>query len=217
MISPEFDNMRRFMIDSQLRTSGVNTAWILSIMGTVPRDKFVPVDRAATAYSDRSVPLGSGRSLNPPLTTGLMLQAAGLQSDDTVLLVGAATGYLARLIAAHVASVTAVEQSTDLLVRARKNLNGLSNVALIEGPLNSGAQDNAPYSVVIIDGAITTLPDAIIAQLANGGRLVCGLLEGPVSRLALGYKRQGAVSLRTVTECEIAPFPGFAREKEFVF
>ena len=209
--------MRRAMIDSQLRTSGVNEPWIIAAMGAVPREQFVGSGQMATAYMDRAIPLGTGRALNPPLTAGLMLGAAALRGDDNVLLIGAATGYLARLIAPRVATLCAVEQSTDLLARARHNLSAIAGVQLIEGLLSEGNAQAAPYSVIIIDGAIAEIPDSVAAQLAEGGRVVTGLVDGAVSRLAIGYKRSGSIVLRAITDCEVAPLEGFALVKEFVF
>ncbi len=205
------------MIDSQLRTSGVNAPWILGAMGLVEREKFVPADRAAIAYMDRSVPLGGGRSLNPPLATGLLLQAADLQPADRVLVIGAATGYLALLVSGQVASVTAVEESAELLSLARTNLAACANVQLVEGALLLGAAAHAPYSAIIIDGAIAALPQSLVDQLAEGGRVLCGLSDGAVSRIASGYKRGGVVGLRAIADSEIAAIPGFGRVKEFVF
>ncbi len=217
MVSPDFSAMRRAMIDSQLRTSGVSEPWIVAAMAALPRELFVPTDRWATAYMDRSIPLASGRALNPPLATGLMLGAAEVKADDNVLLIGAGTGYVASLIAGRVMSVTALEQSGAILELLRRNLAVFDNVTLVEGPLNAGVADKAPYSLIIIDGAITELSGTIIEQLAEGGRVVTGLSEGAVSRLAIGYKRGGAIVLRPIADCEIAVLPGFESAKEFVF
>jgi protein-L-isoaspartate(D-aspartate) O-methyltransferase len=217
MVSPDFPAMRRAMIDSQLRTSGVSEPWIVAAMAALPRELFVPADRRATAYMDRSIPLAPGRALNPPLATGLMLGAAEVRGNDTVLLIGAGTGYLASLIAGRVTTVTAVEQSAPILEHARRNLAVFDNVALVEGPLNAGAEVNAPYSLIIIDGVIAGLPGAIAGQLAEGGRVVTGLIDGAVSRLAIGYKRGGNIVLRPIADCEIALLPGFEPAEEFVF
>jgi protein-L-isoaspartate(D-aspartate) O-methyltransferase len=217
MYAADFPNMRRNMIDCQLRTSGVNAAWLLATMGICPREDFVPADRVAAAYSDRPVPLGNGRALNAPLATGLMLQAAELVADDRVLVIGAATGYLTRLIAGHVASVTALEANELLFSLASTNLKAQTNVRVLHGPFITGAEGNAPYDVVIIDGAVEALPDAIINQLTEGGRIVCGLTQGNVTRLAMGYSIKGAVSLRALSDCGFAPLPEFERAKEFVF
>jgi protein-L-isoaspartate(D-aspartate) O-methyltransferase len=217
MVSPDFSAMRRAMVDSQLRTSGVSEPWIVAAMAALPRELFVPEDRRATAYMDRSIPLAPGRVLNPPLATGLMLGVAEVRADDNVLLIGAGTGYVASLIAGRVTAVKAVEQSAQMLDHARRNLSVADNVRIVEGPLNAGAEVNAPYSLIIIDGAIVELPVAITEQLAEGGRVVTGLTDGAVSRLAIGYKRGGTVVLRPVADCEIAVLPGFEPAKEFVF
>jgi protein-L-isoaspartate(D-aspartate) O-methyltransferase len=217
MVSPDFSAMRRAMIDSQLRTSGVSEPWIVAAMAALPRELFVPADRGATAYMDRSIPLASGRVLNPPLATGLMLGAAEVRGNDTVLLIGAGTGYLASLIAGRVTAVSAVEQSAQILEHARRNLAAYDNILLVEGPLNGGAEVNSPYSLIIIDGAIAGLPCAIAEQLIEGGRVVTGLSDGAVSRLAIGYKRGGNIVLRPIADCEIALLPGFEPAEEFVF
>jgi protein-L-isoaspartate(D-aspartate) O-methyltransferase len=213
----DFSVMRRAMIDSQLRTSGVTTPWIIAAMGSVARERFVPVDRMATAYMDRSIPLGEGRALNPPLATGLLLGEANISLEDIVLLVGGATGYVAALIAGRAASLTVLEESPSLAALARVNLGGLGHVTIVEGPLAEGVQQSAPYSLIIIDGAISVLPDAIVAQLADGGRIVTGMVDGAVRRLAIGHKIRDAVVLRAEADCEIAELPSFARPKEFVF
>jgi protein-L-isoaspartate(D-aspartate) O-methyltransferase len=210
---PQSEEMRRHMVDSQLRTSGVNTPWTIAAMMATPREAFVPGD-ASTAYMDRAIPLGSGRMLNPPVAAALMLQSAEVQPDDKVLLVGAGTGYLAALLAPRVTSLVALEESDALADAFKANLPGIT---LIEGPLSKGASGHAPYDLILIDGGIERLPDALVEQLADGGRVVTGLIEGPVSRLAMGVKRGGHLALRAIADTEIAGLPGFARAKAFVF
>lgn len=217
MNSPDFPMMRRAMIDSQLRTSGVTSPWIIAAMGKLPRETFVPADFMATAYMDRAIPLGGGHMLNPPLATGLMLDAAALQAGDRVLLIGAATGYLAALIAGRVAHVSAVETSHALLTLAKTNVAQIANLSLIERPLVAGAPENGPFDVIIIDGAIAALPDALVDQVVEGGRVVAGVFDGPVTRVALGHKHNGVVVLRPTHDCEIAVIPEFQQTQEFVF
>jgi protein-L-isoaspartate(D-aspartate) O-methyltransferase len=210
---PQSDEMRRNMVDSQLRTSGVNTPWIIAAMLAIPREAFVLGDNDA-AYMDRSISLGDGRMLNPPIAAGQMLEIAEPRADDNVLLVGAGTGYLAALLCRRVGSLVAVEESAELAAAFKANV---PDIALIEGTIAAGAPDNGPYSLIIIDGAIEDLPVALAAQLAEGGRIVTGLREGPVSRLAIGVKRGEHLALRAVQDMEVAPLPGFARAREFVF
>lgn len=183
---PQSEAMRRHMVDSQLRTNGVNAPWLVAAFLATPREAFVPEESADIAYMDRAVPLGKGRLLNPPLATGLMLMAAEPKAVDTVLLLGDATGYVAALLAGQVASVDR----------------------------DAG---EGPYDLILIDGAIEVLPDMLVEKLAEGGRVVTGLAEGPVSRLASGVKRGGHLALRAFSDVEIAPIPGFAAPREFVF
>jgi protein-L-isoaspartate(D-aspartate) O-methyltransferase len=214
MNSPDFAKMRRAMIDSQLRTSGVSTPWIVAAMGRVPREQFVPADRATTAYMDRAVPLGGGRALNPPLASGLMVSAAEIRADDRVLIIGDRTGYIASLIADRVTSVIVVDTAG---ATAPDNLANVQNVDYLEGPLNAGAPDAGPFSLILIDGTIKALPAALVTQVKDGGRIVTGLSDGAVVRLAMGFKHNDVVVLRAIADCEIALLPGFEPAKEFVF
>lgn len=214
MQSAQSETNRRHMIDSQLRTNGITEAWIVKAMGELPREKFLPAGKEAFAYLDRSVPLGNGRMLNPPLATAEMLQAANIAESDKVLLIGAGTGYMAALLAGRVKELVAVESNVELALAARANVSGLD---VVESALCDGWKKSAPYSLILIDGAIEQLPAAIEEQLAEGGRIVTGLVEGPVRRLAVGTKHGGHVALRAFADTEVASLPGFERAREFVF
>ncbi|WP_373488276.1 protein-L-isoaspartate O-methyltransferase, partial [Blastomonas sp.] len=170
-----FELMRRAMVDSQLRPSDVTDRAIVAAMASVPRERFVPADRARVAYTDRSIPLGNGRSLNPPLTVGRMLVAADLSRGDHVLLVGAATGYVATLLSHITAEVIALESDDALADRAEETLGELANVTLVRGPLAKGWSKAAPYTLILVDGAVDHIPDTFAGQLAPGGRLVTAL------------------------------------------
>ena len=214
MQSAQSETTRRHMVDSQLRTNGITATWIVKAMGELPREKFLPAGKEAFAYLDRSVSLGNGRMLNPPLATAEMLQIAEVSEGDNVLLIGAGTGYLAALLSDRVKKLVAVESDAELAKAARANVAGLD---VIEGVLSQGSKKAAPYSLIIIDGAIEQLPADIEGQLANRGRIVAGLAEGPVRRLASGTKHGGHVALRAFADIEVAALPGFERAKEFVF
>lgn len=210
---PQSEEMRRNMVDSQLRTSGVNTPWIIAAMLATPREAFVS-DANSAVYMDRPVPLGGGRMLNPPVAAGQMLLVAEPKITDQVLLIGAGTGYLAALLARRVTSLVAVEESASL---SESFSVALPDVKLLRDSHHSGAPDNGPFDLIIIDGAISELPQTLVDQLVDGGRIVTGVTDGPVSRLATGVKRGSHLALRTVADMEIAALPGFARAKEFVF
>jgi protein-L-isoaspartate(D-aspartate) O-methyltransferase len=213
MIEQNFEAMRRAMVESQLRTTGVNDPRVVAAMAEVPRERFVPADRRAVAYTDRPVPLGGGRALNLPEATGRLLTAAQIRASDHVLLVGAATGYTAALLAKLAGTVVALEENTELTAEAR----AVPGVQLIEGPLAEGAAEHGPYDLIVIDGLIEHIPDTLVSQLKDGGRLVCALMERGASRLAFGRKAGAGFGCDLFADCEAAALPGFAKPKSFVF
>lgn len=190
MQSADFNNMRRAMVDSQLRTSGVTDAWVLAAMGDVPRENFVPAAMRDVAYNDRSIALENGGALNPPVATALMLQAAEVTPDANILFIGAPGSYAATLLATRAAVTIA---------------NGPDDIA------GSG------FSLIFIDGAVEELPESVIASARDGARIVTGLVERGVTSLATGIVRGGKVALRRFADSEIAALPAFTRKPEFVF
>ena len=204
--------MRRSMVVSQLRPNNVTDTRLLAAMGHIAREAFVPIERRAVAYSDRSVPCGNGRALNPPLTTALLLNAAEIDPHDRVLIVGAATGYAAAIALTLTAHVVAVESDPALAQEARRNVAGLE---VVVGPLNLGA--TGIFDAIVIDGVVDSVPDALIAQLDAKGRLTCALNVAGVSRLAVGRRGGTGFALLEFTDSEAVVLPGFAHVKEFVF
>ncbi|WP_432769102.1 MAG: protein-L-isoaspartate O-methyltransferase [Sphingopyxis sp.] len=208
--------MRAAMIDSQLRTNDVIDPAIVAAMARVAREAHVPAALAGVAYMDRPVSLGEGRVLNAPLVTGRMLVAAAARPGMRLLIVGAATGYAAALFAALGAEVHALEEAPGLIAAGRAATAAMA-VNWIEGPLAAGAPDAAPFDCIVIDGAIEALPDALVAQLAEGGRLVAARREGAVTRLVQGVKAGGTIALRSFADMDVAPLPGFAAPAGFRF
>lgn len=207
---------REAMVASQLRTSGVDDVRVIAAMASVPREAFVPRGTASLAYRDALMPLGEGRFQNTPLATARLLNEAALRGDERVLLIGAAGGYTAALLAGLCAHVTAVEQGS-LAASARDALVELDEVTFVEAPLAEGAADGAPYDVIVIDGAVEALPDALVGQLREGGRIVTGLVDRGVTRLASGYRTGGGFGLFDFADVECAVLPGFARPARFEF
>ncbi len=209
-------DMRSAMIDSQLRTNDVIDVAVVGAMAATAREAHVPAALAGVAYMDRAVALGHGRVLNPPLVTGRMLVAAAIRPGMRVLLIGSATGYTAALIAQLGAEVHAVEEQAELMAIARGAATD-ANIHWIDGPLNAGAPDAAPFDRIIVEGAIEPRPDTLTAQLADGGRIVAARREGAVTRLVHGVKAGGAVPLRSFADMDVAPLPGFAAPAGFTF
>ena len=209
-------DMRSAMIDSQLRTNDVIDPAVVGAMAAVPREAHVPAHLASVAYMDRAIALGHGRALNAPLVTGRMLVAAAIRPGQRVLLIGSATGYAAALLVRLGAEVHAVEEQAELMASAQAAITD-ANIHWIAGPLSAGAPAAAPFDRMIIDGAIEVLPDALTAQLADGGRLVAARRVGAVTRLVHGVKAGGTVPLRSFADMDVAPLPGFAAPAGFRF
>lgn len=183
---------RRAMIDSQLRVSGINDPAILAAFLAVPREDFVPEARRAVAYADRAVALGDGAVLSPALTYGQMLTAAEPASGDSVLVVGNPGGYLAAL--------------------AEKLADKVTLVAATGDWATAGA-----HTLVLVDGAIEDMPAALAELVAADGRLVTGVVERGVTRLALGRKVAGALALTVLAEADFAPLAAFAAARKWSF
>ncbi|WP_419828139.1 protein-L-isoaspartate O-methyltransferase family protein [Sphingomonas sp.] len=213
----EFKDVRRRMVDSQLRTNSVTDARVLWAMAEVPRERFVEPRQAASCYRDTVVPLGGGRALNPAIATGRLLDAARVATGERVLLVGAATGYVAALLATMGALVTALESDDALAARSRAALDGVAGVDLVEGPLAGGWAGGAPYDLIYLDGAAERVPQPFAGLLKQDGRLVGAVIDRGVSRLVVGRRAAGALGLVPFAEFEMATLPGFAPEPAFSF
>jgi len=209
---------REAMINSQLKPCGVVSPRTVAAFHAVAREDFVPAARRGIAYVDAAQPIGSGRELMAPLSLGLLIEHAGVRPGERVLVVGAGTGYSAAILAAMGARVTALEAEPMLVAAARAALGDTPGVAVVEGPLERGVSDAAPYDLILIDGAVEELPAELIAQLAEGGRLVA-IHQGSdgVSRAARGLKRAGIVALEPFGEADAAPLPPFRRAHAFRF
>ena len=217
MSNLDFPAMRRAMVDSQLRTNAVSDPRVTAAIESVAREEFVPADRRATAYVDRAIPLSATRSMNPPLVTARLIVEAGIAPTDAVLVVGAASGYAAAVVAGLAHSVVALESDAALAGAAKAQLKGLPNVTVVTGDLAKGHAKGAPYDVILIDGAVEQIPDALIRQLADTGRLAAAVMDGGVSRLSIGYKAGAGFGLDPIMDADAVALPGFAKPKAFSF
>jgi protein-L-isoaspartate(D-aspartate) O-methyltransferase len=217
MTEQNFEAMRRAMVESQLRTTGVNDPRVIAAMSAVPRERFVPAERRALAYIDRPVALGGGRELNLPEATGRLLTEAQVAPTDHVLLVGSATGYTAALLARLARSVVALEEKPELAQFAKSALSEHQDVEPVQGALAAGWPSRAPYDLIVVDGLIEHVPDELVAQLSDNGRLACALLDRGASRLGIGRRSGGGFGIDLYADCEATRLPGFARPKTFTF
>ena len=212
-----FEQMRKAMVVSQLRTTEVSDPHLIAAMGHVPRENFVPAARRSFAYADRGVQIDEGRALNPPLTTGRLLNMARVTKADNVLLIGAATGYTAAVLAQLAGTVTAVEENSKLAAMAEKNLAACANVKVETGRLTDGWSPSAPYSLIVVDGLVEQIPRSLADQLTPDGRIVTAMLHDGVPRLAFGRAAGGHVGFQYFADGGGWPLPGFEIAKSFTF
>ena len=209
---PDYEAAREAMIDSQLKPEGVNDPAVLAALAKVPREQFVPEAVRPLAYIDRSLPLGDGRMLAPPVTIGLLLTQLAPKPHEKALVVGGGTGYSAAILGAMGLEVVALDSSPELVARAREN-----GVAAVEGPLDRGCKRKAPYDLLLIDGAIEFLPDPLVEQLKDGGRCGAALIDQGITRLAVGRKAGGTVGFYSIADAAVPALPGFQRPRTFSF
>ena len=186
---------RKAMIDSQLRTSGVNEEFVLGRMNTVPREAFLPAEKAGLAYIDRSIAIGPDAHLASPLFYGKLLLEAAPQSSDNVLVIEGGTGYLTELVRPLVSEVTVISAHD-----------------AAQGSLLKGS-----FSLILIDGAIEDLSAPVAEALADEGQVVSGLLLRGVTRLASGRKVAGHLSLEPIEDLGIPVLHAFDKPKEWTF
>lgn len=213
-----FAAARHNMVESQVRPNGITDHRIIDAMAQVKREDFVPAERKTIAYLDEDVQLKEGRFLIEPMAFARMIHLALIKPMDKVLVVGAGTGYGAKVIAMLAKSVVALESDPDLLALARGFLAGAGNVEVVEGSLAAGHSARAPYDVIIVEGRIAAVPESLFAQLANEGRIVAAVGNTDVSKMQIATLADGHRSSRSAFDVSIAPLPGFVVEKAaFVF
>lgn len=216
----DFDKARDNMIDCQLRTNRVTDERLLEAFSAVPRELFVPDSRRAIAYIDEDVAIGEGRHLMEPMVLARLLQSAAIDAGDVVLDVGAGSGYATVVMARLAATVVALESDAELARRANETFAalGVDNAIVAEGPLAEGHPDQAPYNVILLNGAVAAPPATILGQLAEGGRLITVVDDGSsVGRATLVQSLGGQVSSRPLFDAGTPYLGGFRPEPGFTF
>lgn len=211
---------RTNMVDCQLRTNKVRDGRLVRAFETVPRELFVPEGQRSIAYVDEDLPLGNGRHLMEPMVLARLLQAADVSPEDLVLEIGGASGYGATVLAQLGATIVSLESDKSLASAAAEAQAkvGIDNVLLVEGPLAEGYAKQAPYNVILINGAVGEIPTAITDQLADGGRLVTVLRAGGEPGQAVLVQRRGDnVSSRVLFDAATPLLPEFEPAPGFVF
>jgi protein-L-isoaspartate(D-aspartate) O-methyltransferase len=209
---PDFAAARAAMVENQLRPQGVIDPLVLGAMGKIERENFLPPQTRALAYVDRAVLMGDGRYLPAPAVLGSLLTQMMVVRGQRALVIGAGTGYSSAVLEAMGLIVTTLETSSELASAARQN-----GLEVVEGPLEAGWKKDAPYDQVLIDGAVEYIPNSIVDQLANGGRLGVALVDRGITRLIVGRKAGGAFGYLSLSDAGVPALPGFSLPKAFTF
>ncbi len=218
-----FATVRQKMVDGQVRTNDVTDSRIIEAMLALPRELFVPEDRRALAYLDLDLDVSTGgspkRYMIKPQIIAKMLQAASIEATDKVLIVGCATGYGAALAARLAAKVTATESDPALVEKGKAVLAqlGFANVTMRTGAPADGDSADAPYDVIVLNGATEVTPEGLFEQLAEGGRLVGVFAASRPARVVIVTRSHGDFGHRALFDAAAPVLPGLERHPGFVF
>jgi protein-L-isoaspartate(D-aspartate) O-methyltransferase len=217
----DFEQARKAMVDNQLRTSAITDRRLLSAMGEVPREMFVPEARRSLAYIDEAHawPGPSGRALPAPAPFARLVQLAGLEETESVLDIGTGTGYSAAVLSRLAGKVVGVESDPALLQAARANLAQVAapNVVLVETPLADGAPKLGPYDAIILEGAVAEVPESLLHQLKQGGRLVALIRKGGTSVANVFVRSGNDFAPRAEFNTSLPPLSTEKPPERFVF
>lgn len=214
----EFASRRMMMVDTQVRPSDVTKFPIIEAMLHVPREVYVPRDKREAAYVGANVEIAPGRVLLDARTLAKMLDALDIQPDELVLDLGCGLGYAAAVMARLAETVVAVEEDEALAAEAQRVLSeeGVDTAVVVTAPLTGGAAKHGPYDVVLVEGGVETLPDAIAAQLKEGGRIAAVFVDGALGTVRIGHKIDGRISWRFAFNASAPVLPGFGKRQGFV-
>lgn len=221
----DFSQQRENMIEGQLRTQDVTNVRLIEAVRSIPREEFVPGRRKALSYIDEDLEVAAAsggntaRYLMQPAQFGKLVQLADVKASDFVLDIGCATGYSTAVLSKIASFVVAVECDETLSETATSTLAELDcvNVTVVTGPLEKGHADEAPYDVIFVGGAVDEVPQSLLDQLGEGGRLVAVVGRGNAARAHLFVKEDGVISSRAAFNSAVETLPGFQREAGFVF
>lgn len=210
----DFAARRTVMVDTQVRPSDVTKFPIIEAMLSVPREIYVPEAKREAAYAGENVSLGGGRVVFDPRTLAKLLDALDIQPGERVMVVASGLGYSAAVIAAIGAAVVAVESDAALAEGAKAALAGVATV--LAGPLAAGAAAQGPYDVILVEGGVEELPEALATQLKEGGRIGAVFMEAALGSCRIGHKIDGTISWRFAFNASAPVLPGFHKARAFV-
>ena len=213
----EFATRRVMMVDTQVRPSDVTKFPIIDAMLSVPRETFVPDDKREVAYVGENLALAPGRVVLEARTLAKLLDALDVQPGDLVLDLGCGLGYSTAVIARLAETVVAVEEDEALAADAQRILSeeGVDNAVVVTGKLTDGAAKCAPYDVITVEGGVEVMPDSVLAQLKDGGRIGAVFMDGAVGTARIGYRIDGSMTWRSVFNAAAPVLPVFRKAQGF--
>ena len=213
----DFQRRRTMMVDTQVRPSDVTSFPIIDAMLAVPREEFVPTSLKPAAYVGEHLDVGSGRFMLDPRTLAKMLEGVDVGPEDLVLDVACGLGYSAAVIAHMSEAVIAVEDAESRVADAEAALSaaGIDNVVVVEGALAEGAPKHGPYDAIVVNGALETEPEALVAQLKEGGRIVAIFQSNNFGVVRVGLKTSTGMNWRDLFNANAPVLPGFAASPAF--
>ena len=205
-----FDDQRERMVDTQLKARGLTDERLLAAFLKVPRHLFVPMEFRQDAYADRPLPIASSQTISQPYIVALMTDALRLRGHERVLEIGTGTGYQTAILAEMALEVFSVERLPELLPAAAKRLDGLGylNIHLSAGNGTLGRPESVPYDAIVVSAAAPEIPDPLVAQLADGGRMVLPIGSPQAQTLTLVEKHRGALRRTDLGSCAFVPLIG---------
>jgi protein-L-isoaspartate(D-aspartate) O-methyltransferase len=208
---------RRMMVDNQIRPSDVTKFPIIEAFLSLKREYFVPTENRDTAYVGEHIQIGNDRVILDPRTLAKMLDAVDVTDSELVLDVGAGYGYSSAIIAYLAEAVVALESDDKPASEMQNALieHGIDNVIVEQGPLLDGAASHAPYDVIFVQGGVEFIPEKIISQLKEGGRMVALFMEGTLGSVKIGYKVTGGVNWRFAFNAGAPVLSDFEKEPTF--
>ena len=213
----DFSARRTMMVDTQVRPSDVTKFPIIEAMLSVPREDFVPASQREAAYMGENIKLSDNRVILEPRTLAKMLDVLDIGQDELVLDIGVGYGYSSAVIAHMAQAVVALEEDNAMVEEAKDALVAANadNVVIEHGSLVAGAAEHGPYDVIIIQGGVSHLPQAIISQLKEGGRIACLFMEDALGEVRIGYKMDEHISWRRSFNAGAPVLNGFERHIGF--
>ncbi len=215
----DFALRRRTMVDTQIRPSDVTKFPIIQAMLEVPREAFVPGEVREAAYMGEHLPLDEGRVILDPRVLSKMLDALEIEPEDVALDLGCGLGYSTALLAYMCEAVVAVEEDAARVAEAQTTLSerGFDNAAVLEGALADGAAKHGPYDIILVQGGVETVPQAITDQLKDGGRIAAIFMDGALGTVQVGLRRGDRLSWREAFNAGAPLLDGFRKEPVFQF